>query len=206
MLSITSHGLSFNGSYLELSVNLQYEVDDKESVGLEYFAIVSSADGSTFATRVETALLSSKGNETSIWKSFKCPPSFHGSKITVHYRAYFPEEGGIIELGKPEKKSIKFAGDLEKAKWEAGSVSTVVINEDGGSADLTITLECSDPFEWGWMVTALSGDDRGYEIFEPFKGAPIKTLETNTYRLKKGIQLDIAFLRAGPRSSVSIDL
>lgn len=204
MLNITSHDLSFDDNRLELSVELQYEVDQDEAVGLEYFAKVSSADGTCFATPVETALLTPEGNETSIWRSFECPPSFKGEKITVYYKAFFPEDGGVVELGTPEKNTVRIVSSREKAKWDAGSVSTVVISEDSGSADLTLTLECHEPLQWGWMITPLSGDVRGNEIFEPFKGTPIVTVETNTYDLEHGLQIDIAFLRAGPMTEVSV--
>jgi hypothetical protein len=207
MLNIVSHEVSLNDGYLELSVGFKYDLEeDDEAVGLQYYAKVSDADGSMFVTPVETALLTASHNESSILKSFQCPPSFVGKKVTVHYRAYFPEDGGVIDIGAPEKNSIKLLSNPDDGKWDAGSVSTVVVNDDDGSADLLITLECRDPNEWGWMVTPMSGDNRGHEVFEPFKGIPVVTIETNTYELDHGIQLDVAFLRAGPPSEASIDI
>ena len=206
MLRIASHELSLNDGYLELSVGAQYDVGEDEAVGLQYYTKVSSVDGGSFVTPVETVLLDQSDNELSIWKSFQCPPSFKAGKITVFYRAYFPEEGGVVDLGSPEKNSMKLLTGLDDGKWDSGSVSTVVIKEDGESADLVITLECKDPLEWGWMITPLSGDSRGYSVFEPFKGIPAVTIDTNTYELDHGIQLDVALLRAGPTSEASVDL
>ena len=206
MLKISGHDLSLNGEFLELSIELQYEVGEDEAVGLEYFAKVSSSDGLCFATPVETALLTPNGNETSIFRSFECPPSFQGNKITVYYKAFFPEEGGVVELGTPKKDAVQISGGSEKSTWDAGTVSTVVLREDDGSADITLTLECNDPLQWGWMITPLSGDIRGYEVFEPFRGVPIVTVETNTHNIEHGVQADVAFLRAGPTTEVSVDL
>lgn len=206
MLRISSHDLSFDEDYLELSVEAQYDVEEDEAVGLQYYAKVSGVDGSSFVTPVATALLTESDNDFSIWKSFQCPPSFKAGKITVFYRAYFPEEGGVVDLGSPEKNSIKLLSGLDEGKWDSGSVSTVVVKEDGGSANLGITLECKDPLEWGWMITPLSGDSRGHEIFEPFKGIPAVTIDAYTHELDHGIQLEVALLRAGPPSEASVDL
>lgn len=206
MLHISSHELSLNDGFLELSVEGQYDVEGDEAVGLLYYAKVSSGDGSSFVTPAESVLLSESDNEFSVWKSFQCPSSFKADKISVFYRAYFPEEGGVVDLGSPKKNSIELLSGLDEGKWEAGSVSTVVIKGDGKSADLSITLECKDPLEWGWMITPISGDSRGYAVFEPFRGISAVTIDTNTYELDHGIQLDVALLRAGPASESSIDL
>lgn len=205
-MRIASHDLSLSDDYLKLSVGAQYDVDGDEAVGVQYYAKVSGVDGSSFVTRVETVLLDESDNEFSISKSFLCLPSFKADKITLFYRAYFPEEGGVVDLGAPERNSIKMLSGIDEGKWGPGAVSTVVIKEDGGSADLAITLECKDPLEWGWMITPISGDSRGYAVFEPFKGVPAVTIDTNTYELDHGIQLDVALLRAGPPSEVSVEL
>lgn len=206
MLHIANHGLSLNDDYLELSIGAQYVLHGDETVGVEYYAKVFGVDGSSFVTPVETALLTESDNEFSIWKTFLCTPSFKAEKITIFYKAYFPEEGGVVDLGVPEKKSIKLLSGFDEGKWGAGSVSTVVIKDDDRSADLTITLECKSPLEWGWMITPISGDSRGHEVFQPFNGVPAVTFVTNTYELDHGIQLDVAFLRAGPPSEASVDL
>ena len=206
MLSITSHQVAFDDGYLELSVDIEYAVEDKEVTGLELYATVLGKDGNVFATPVETALLDPNDNEMSLWKSFLCSETFVGESITIHYRAFFVEDGGVVDLGVPKNNGVELMTDLTGAKWKAGFVSTVGTKLDGNSADLIITLGCEDPQEWAWMVTPLSGDARGHSNFEPFGGKNYFTFEANTYELENGIQLDVNFLRAGPRCTISTDL
>ena len=206
MLNITGHGLTWDDGYLELSVDLQYEVEDKEVTGLEFYATIEGQDGSLFATPVGTALLEPDENEASIFKSFPCPDTFVGEKVTVHYRAFSIDDGGVVDLGTPIKDTFQLLTDLKGANWEAGALSTVGVKVSDDSADLTVTLSCKDPRDWAWLVTPLSGDARSYSNFEPFGGASSLTFETNTYEIENGIQLDVHFLRAGPNCTVSIDL
>ena len=206
MLSITNHEIVFEDGYLDLTLDLEYEVEVKERTGLEYYATVTGEDGSLFATPVETILLSSDENEVSIHSGFTCPASFSGKRVTVYYRAFFEEQGGVVDLGSTKKGEAQIITNFEDGKWEAGSISTVAIKAESDAADLTITLCCSDPREWAWLVTPLSGDARSYEHFEPFGVANTVTCETNTYELQNGIQLDVTFLRAGPSCTVSVEI
>ena len=103
MLSITNHEIVFEDGYLDLTLDLEYEVEVKERTGLEYYATVTGEDGSLFATPVETILLSSDENEVSIHSGFTCPASFSGKRVTVHYRAFLKNRAGSWILEAPKK-------------------------------------------------------------------------------------------------------